>query len=174
MIQARYRAYAVVTGDSTGTSVDYVRVGDAVKMTEGLKEISAKTLIEAMQDPVMVLDSRGLIVTQNAACRKLFGYALKDIAGKHLLDYGPAPTYSLKEMKRAKKSFSAAIKEDKSFVFEYEFVTKKGKSVRVLLSDSRLKDAKKRTTHILALLRDITERKNAERVVMNIGGKSFE
>jgi len=139
-----------------------------------LVDLSATSLIEAMQDPVMVLDSRGHIVTQNAACRKMFGYAPRNIAGKHLLDCGLASTYSLKEMKRAKRSFSAAIKEDKGFVFEYEFVTKKGKSVHVLLSGSMLKDAKKRTMHILALLRDITERKEVERVMMNIGGKSFE
>ena len=134
-------------------------------MTEGLKEISAKVLIEAVPDPVMVLDSRGLIVAQNAACRKLFGYALRDIAGKHLLDCGLASTYSLKEMRSAKRNFSDAIKEDKGFALEYEFVTKKGRSVHVLLSGSTLKDVEKKTTHIIVLLKDLTERKRAEEAV---------
>ena len=132
-------------------------------MIQELVELSAKSLIEAMLDPVMVLDSRGRIVAQNAACKKLLGYALRDILDKHLLDCGLASTYSLKELRSAKRRFSAAIKEDKGFVFEYEFLTKKSKSVHVLLSGSMLKDAKKRTTHIIALFRDITERKQTER-----------
>lgn len=162
MIQARCRAYAVVTKISTGTFGNYVQVGDVVKMTEELKEISANVLIEAMQDPVMVLDSRGLIAVQNAACRKLLGYALRDIVGKHLLDCVLASTYSLKELRSEKRNFNSAIKEDKGFVFEYQFAGKEGKSIHVLLSGSMLKDARKRTTHIIALLRDITARKKAE------------
>ena len=154
--------------------MDYAQIGEVMKMAEGLKSISAKTLIEAMQDPIMVLDSRALNVAQNAACKKLFGYAPKDIISKHLPDSSLASTYSLKETKCAKRSFDAAIKEDKGFFFENEFATWRSKSVHVLPSGSKLKDAKKMTTHILALLRDITERKNAERVMMNIGGKSSE
>ncbi len=131
-------------------------------MVEGLKERSAKALIDAMQDPVMVLDSRGLIVTQNTACSKLFGYPLKDIVDKHFLECGLASTYSIKELRSAKRSLSAAIKEDKGFTFEYEFVTKKGKSVYVLLSGSMLKYAKKNITYVIVLLRDNTESKKTE------------
>ncbi len=130
-------------------------------MTDGLNESSVKSFIGAMIDPVMVLDARGQIVIQNAASRNLFGYALKDIVGKHFIDWSLASTYSVRELRSAKRSFSAAIKEDKGFALEYEFVTKKGKSVHVLLSGSMLKDPNNTTTHIMVLLRDITEQKKA-------------
>ena len=136
-----------------------------ILLIQELVEISAKSLIEAMQDPVMVLDSRGRIVAQNAACRKLLGHALEDIVGKHMLDCVLASTYSGKELRSAKRSFSAAIKEDKGFIFEYKSASKNGKPIHVLLSGSMLMGAKKRTTHIIALLRNITERKKAKKAL---------
>ncbi|MHA1613604.1 MAG: PAS domain S-box protein [Candidatus Thorarchaeota archaeon] len=131
-------------------------------MVDGLNESLAKSFIGALLDPVLVLDARGQIVIQNAACKNLFGYALKDIVGKHFIDWSLASTYSVKELRSTKKSFSAAIKEDKGFALEYDSVTKKGKSVHVLLSGSMLKDTKNKATHIIVILRDITEQKKTE------------
>lgn len=47
-------------------------------MIQDLAELSAMSLVEPMQNPVMILNSSGRIAFQNAACRKLLGYALRD------------------------------------------------------------------------------------------------
>jgi PAS domain S-box-containing protein len=131
---------------------------------EDMEKITAKTLIEAMLDPVMVLNQKGIILEMNSAVQRLFGYGKKKATGKHFLELSYEPAALPKELKRIKSDFNSAVKEGTGIAFEYEYITKKGKSVIVSFNGSILKEATEQTINVVTILRDVTERKKADEI----------
>ncbi|MGY5862030.1 MAG: PAS domain S-box protein [Candidatus Thorarchaeota archaeon] len=134
-------------------------------MNQELGEFSAMFLVEAMQDPVLVLDSKGIILGMNPAARRFFGYGKKEAMSKHFLELSYKSTALPNELKRIKMNFTAAVKEGTSIVLEYEYITKKGKSVFISLNGSMVKDEKKKKVNVIAIFRDITERMKAKELL---------
>ncbi len=131
-------------------------------MTGVLEEKFAKDLVGIIQDPVMVLDRQGIILNMNSAVGNLFGYGKKEATGKHFLELSYEHATLPKELVRVKRDFNAAVKTSASITFEYEYITKKGKSVHVSFSGSLLKNSKQKTISVIAIFSNITERKKTD------------
>ena len=50
-----------------------------------------RTLIATAVDGIIVIDIEGRILVYNAACERLFGYSLEEVAGKNVKTLMPSP-----------------------------------------------------------------------------------
>jgi len=132
-------------------------------LTQEVVELSGMSMIKAMVDPVMVLDRKGAIVEMNLAAQRLLGYKKNKSVGRHFLELGSESAALHNALKKAKRDFNAAVRKGVGITLEYEFITKKGRSIHISFSGSILKNARKRPANVIAVFRDITELKRVER-----------
>ncbi|HEX2728212.1 MAG TPA: histidine kinase N-terminal 7TM domain-containing protein, partial [Rubrobacteraceae bacterium] len=116
--------------------------------------VARDAAIEGMNDAVIVADARGRIVDLNPAAREVLGIAASDSAGAHLSEIAPDLAALLDiygGADSARKEVEIRAGDD---LREYE------------MSLSSLRDRKERLTGHLLVLRDVTERKLAERELL--------
>ena len=65
-------------------------IGASVTMTAPTDE-AFRTLIATAVDGIIVIDIEGRILVYNAACERLFGYSLEEVAGKNVKTLMPSP-----------------------------------------------------------------------------------
>lgn len=117
----------------------------------------AKKIIETMGDGLIVTDLEGKITSVNRAFLELEGLEEKEVIGKSAIEYF-AP-----ENKSKYEEFMEKIMENgNAGPIEATGITKDGKEVATLVSASLLRDAENKPTALFAVVRDITERKEAE------------
>jgi PAS domain S-box-containing protein len=119
----------------------------AVESLKLYEEIFARA-----SEGVLILDPQGRMLQQNEAHRKLLGYSDEEIVGKTPELWASSFPYNRQHM-------------EKTGTFQGEVASraKWGQEIIVELSAFPTRDAAGRTTGIVAIKRDITERKWAER-----------
>jgi PAS domain S-box-containing protein len=129
------------------------------KLDAEARGVAAKTTVEMMEsipDPVFANDMQGKITQFNRAVTGLLGY------GKEII--GELPTVLVAESEIPKAT--EVIKEivEIGFLHNKEFTmkAKDGRHIPVLLNGALRKDKDGNPTGMVAVLRDITERKQAE------------
>ena len=111
-------------------------------------------------DGIIIADLKGIITYVNPGIRKLFGYNKGEFIGKHI-------SIISQDYKVVKKKISDLIKMG-SWIGEIMCKKKNKKEIfHVLLSLSMIKDIKKKPIAIMANIRDITEKKQTERKILN-------
>ena len=152
---------------------------DLVKeRTEQLSETKdyLDNIIDSSHDSILIGDSTGNIVRFNQSFLKLIGYEEKEIEGKHFVEL------SLKEEGTYESTTGELVEINEEFfknsnkmiyeiLFEEGIVTnwesyylrKDGKIVPIEMSVAYLYDKKKANIGSVAITRDITERKRAEK-----------
>lgn len=134
-------------------------VTERIKIDQELKnsELKYRTLVENLNEVVMLVDNDDRILFVNQKFEKLFGYTLDEVIGKigyeFLLD------------KNDKHKIIDAInqrKEKISSQYEACFLTKNGERIIFFVNGSPIYDASGNVIGSLGAMTDITERKRAD------------
>ncbi|MFH1102851.1 MAG: PAS domain S-box protein [Pseudomonadota bacterium] len=117
-----------------------------------------RSLINSSADAIVVYDLEGGVQHISPVFTQMFGWTLEDLKGKRI-SYVPDS-----EMEPTMESLNAIVKEGKAVQgFETKRYTKDGRILDVSMSGSRFNDDQGRPAGILAIIRDIAERKKLER-----------
>ncbi|MFQ6032999.1 MAG: PAS domain S-box protein, partial [Candidatus Zixiibacteriota bacterium] len=119
-----------------------------------------KNLFESANDAIIHLDRSGRILEVNKKAMEVFGGTKAEVLGKHFKELG---IFSLDEIPTLVRNF-ANILADKEISLTLSIRNKKGVEVPLECSASLIKTDGK-TTGIMVIARDITERKEAEKKI---------
>jgi diguanylate cyclase (GGDEF)-like protein/PAS domain S-box-containing protein len=123
-------------------------------------ELVAAATIEGMPDGVMLVNMSGEIIYVNKACEKLLGYKANELIGISALKL---PTYSRsKDRVKAQQYLRMVIEKSSAKPIDMNAVTKDGEEIPISFTASVIKDAQNNPKTLVAVIRDISERKRAE------------
>lgn len=123
--------------------------------------------LDAQKDTFFLFNpENGKAVRWNKAFRETSGYADEEIAEL------PAPShyYGPKDLEKAEKA-TTAILEGKSVIFEMELICKDGHKVPTEYQASLIADETAKHKYLVAVGRDITERKRAEQKLLALNNE---
>jgi len=132
---------------------EQVRLGEEVRRIER----HLVSVVESASDIVLSTDIEGRIWTWNAAAMKLSGYPLHEVKEHFLFEYCTAD-----QQKDVKRLFTDMKREKKSKMAEWDLITKHGDSIPVSWVLSPMKDDSLQAVGIVAVGRDLTERRKFE------------
>lgn len=123
-------------------------------------ELATCAAIEEMPDGVMLVDADGKVLYINKACEKLLGYKAGELIGKSSL---ALPTYrSWTEQEKARNALKEVMAKGSTGHIDMGAITKSGKEIPITFTAFVIKDSKGNPKNLVAIMRDITERKRAE------------
>ncbi|MBI3990451.1 MAG: PAS domain S-box protein, partial [candidate division NC10 bacterium] len=128
------------------------RAEATLRESEGLHRL----LLESSPDPVIFYDMSAKVTYMNPAFVQTFGWSQEELLGKQI-DF--VPEESLPETKAA---VQRVLSGEKVELFETKRFTKDKRVLNVQISASLLKDKAGKPAGMIAMFRDITERKRAE------------
>ncbi|NQT74374.1 MAG: PAS domain S-box protein [Chloroflexi bacterium] len=135
---------------------------------EALRESEGKLreIFENVNDEIVYLDQSGTIVDLNNRIEDMFGYTRNELVGKNL---GELELFSSEDLVEFATSFDNLIAEsvpgESRFLKEFEAKRKDGSTVFVE-SSARLIERDGKPAGLLSVIRDITERKQAEEEIL--------
>ena len=121
--------------------------------------VAADNILSTIADSLILLDREGNITTVNKATLDLSGYGKSELKGKSV------------EVLFREKDFKStlldkAIKGEIIRNYELTFKTKTGDNIPVIFSSSTMMDKAGGMAGIVCLIKDITERKKAEKAII--------
>lgn len=123
-------------------------------------ELIALETIDGMPDGVMLVNMNGEVIYVNKAFEKLLGYRAKTLIGKSALDL---PTYrKSKDREKARDYLRKVIERSSAKPIDMAGISKDGKEIPINFTASVIKDAQGNPQTLVAVIRDISERKHAE------------
>ena len=143
--------------------VERQKVASEVKRTEEVvrqSELAAAAVIEGMSDGVMLVNMKGGIVYVNKAFEKLLGYKASELMGRSALEL---PTYSKsKDRQRAREYLLTVIANNSTVPIDMSAITKGGVEIPINFTASVIRDSRGKPRTLVAVVRDVSERKRAE------------
>ncbi len=116
--------------------------------------------IEEMPDGVMLVDLDGKVAYVNEAFEKLLGYKADELVGTSALDL---PTYfGPRDRERAREVLKEAMEKGSAEHIDIGALNKAGEEIAISFAASVMKDAWGNPRTLVAVIRDITERKRRE------------
>ncbi len=146
----RLTAISTVTRDITESK----KAQEALR----LSSIYNRSLIEASLDPLVTIGPDGEITDLNIATELVTGYSRDELIGTDFTNYFTDP-------EKAREGYEQVFREGLVWDYELEIQNKNGETTPVLYNASVYKDETGRVIGIFAAARDITERKNAEKLL---------
>lgn len=144
----------------TGISRDITERKWAEEQLRAEKEFS-ESVLNAVVDTVFVFDpNTGKPLRWNKAFNEISGCTDEEIASRK----APDDWYSEKDLKRAGAATERIFQEGQATV-EMSLITKDGRLIPTEYTGSLINDAEDRPQYVIAVGRDITERKQAEEVL---------
>lgn len=128
-----------------------------------------RTIFENVNDEIIYVDKHGKILYVNKRSYDIFGYKPEEIIGKNFIKLG---WFGVKDLPKMFRLFKGAIKGRTIDMMELEVKHKAGHIVPVEVSTRPVKKNGK-TAGFLSIVRDITERKHAEKALQD-SKKRFE
>ncbi len=143
------------TGELKGAVLVFRDIGEKRLAERENQRLAA--IIASSEDAILGESLEGKITAWNAAAERLFGYSAAEVMGKSVgvlepPDFEEATGSKLGRIRRG----------ERVQVFDTTRVTKEGKSIPVSISVSPIRDAEGTVIGASKIVRDITERKNAE------------
>jgi PAS domain S-box-containing protein len=114
--------------------------------------------IEEAMDGVQIVDLDGLIIYSNKAVRELYGFSPEELVGKHVNEMNADPDF-------ASRFILPRIMETGRWSGELMVKHKNGGTFPIWLSTSIVKDTQSNPIAMVGIIRDITERKQAEEIL---------
>ena len=136
------------------------QLGYNQRILDSLKESEAKfkTLFENASDYIVYIDAEGTILETNDAVEQLTGFKREEVIGRNFAEIGfTRPELGRKALKLVRDVFAGRPTQ----ITEYENLRKDG-TVVTIEANPRLVKKGGKPIGILAVIRDITERKRAE------------
>ncbi len=130
------------------------------KADEALRESEEKlrATFGTMSDAIAVTDVSGNLVDINEATVRLLGYRQKEeLIGRNALDL-----IAERDRAKAAEDIGKALVEGDTSLTEYALLTENGGEVEIEASAALLRDGSGNPAGVIAVMRDITERKRAE------------
>ncbi len=119
--------------------------------------------IEEMPDGVMLVNMDGKLTYMNEACARLLGYKAGEMIGTSALEL---PTYrESRDREKAREILKKVISGGSTEPIDMDVITKDGREIPVSFTASVIKDAQGNSRTLVAVIRDVTERKRAEDAV---------
>jgi len=138
----------------------YLDITERKRAEEALQEGKefVENLIASMQDGVSVLDSHGVHIDVNAAFCQMTGFSREELIGVGT----PHPYWPPEAHEETERAFQKTLRGEFSDI-EVTFMRKNGERFPVIASPSWVKDKQGNVTSYFATVKDITERKRAEK-----------
>jgi len=118
-------------------------------------------VIDAMGDGLVLVDMGGKITAVNPAFEKMTGYERSEVVGKAVAEIRPK-MLNPEDLERMMGMLRAGIEGKIVPSGILTLVTKDGREIPVAFTASYIKDAEGKPTAIVAMFKDITERKRIE------------
>ena len=115
-----------------------------------------QAIIQASPLAIVVLDTEGVVKLWNAAAERIYGWRAEEVLGR------PLPTIPAGQEEELRRNHERAVAGQNFVNYETRRLRKDGTFVDVSISTAPLRDAAGRTSGVVALVADITERKRAE------------
>ncbi len=121
-------------------------------------------VINALADPLMLLDMEGTILFINEAFEKMSGHERAELMGRPFIEFLDS---SLKkgELPKILQATESAFSGEETPPLEFTFVTKQGEEVPLAANASFVNDAKENRWGVVVTFRDMAEMKRAERIL---------
>ncbi len=129
---------------------------------ERARAATLATIVDAMIDPVFVFDLEGRCVFANRAYSQMFGMEPKDIVGKSIMEIPGIEKQKPEEVEKFMPLIREAIERSSAGPMELVLVAMDGREIPLSIAGGVIRDAQGNPTHVVAVLRDITELKRAE------------
>jgi PAS domain S-box-containing protein len=120
-----------------------------------------ESIIESSKDGILTVDDKGYILSCNTAMEKISGFNKEELVGTH----ASSLVVEDKEIRKYLREKVAELYEKGFATYEATYATKDGKSVVVDCTSSMIKNEKGDYIAGVSVLRDITERKKAEKEI---------
>jgi len=132
---------------------------EQVRLSEEVHRVERHlaSIFESASDMVLSTDINGRILSWNPAAEKISGYSLHEVEGELFFEY-----LAKQHQEEAAKVFSNMKHGEGGRMAEWGLVTKKGAAVYVSWVCSPMKDEESSATGIVAVGRDLTERRKLE------------
>ncbi len=136
---------------------EQIRLGEEIRRVE--RHLAG--VVESANDMVLSTDITGRILTWNQAAERISGYTLKEVQGRFLFEYCAED-----HIEPLRAFFAAEARQSGSGTAEYDIITSQGVRIPVAWVFSPMKDDMDRTAGIVALGRDLTERRKFEQQLL--------
>jgi PAS domain S-box-containing protein len=121
-----------------------------------------ENIFKTTADGIIVSNPEGYITMVNEAVEKMLGYSRDELIGKHPTELGIKGN----EHDRKREEFVTNLQEEGHVIgFEHTWVKKDGSLLDIGMNITFLKDSQENITGAVASVRDITERKKAEKEI---------
>ena len=144
---------------SDGEFLGYIGSCIDIEDREQAEAVRARlaAIVENSNDAVISKDLEGRILTWNESAQRIFGYTEAEVVGKHITILIPS------NLQSEETEILARLRRGER-ISHYETVrkTKSGREISVSLTSSPIKDEKGRIIAASKIVRDITEKKEAE------------
>ena len=135
---------------------------ERAKETGGRSEEHLREIIDCVKDGIVILDLTGKITTINKSVTEVAGYTTEDIVGKRLTRLKMFPPKSIATMFTA---FTRVVSGQQPPPYEVEVYTKTGEKLVAEIHGSLLRKGGEKAG-VVAVLRDVTERKQLEALLL--------
>ncbi len=134
-------------------------VTEQVRLSEEVRRVERHlaSVVESAQDIVLSTDMEGRILTWNTAAERLSGFSLHEVRERHLFDFCPGD--DPEEMGGVFANLQAGKEAQMA---EQDLKTRKGGRIPVAWIFSPMKDHLSKTAGVVAVGRDLTERRKFE------------
>ncbi len=123
-------------------------------------ELIAATIIEGMPDGIMLVCMDGKVLYVNKAFEKMMGYEAEELIGTSAVEL---PTYrNSKDKENARWVLTRFIKKGSAEPTDMVAIAKDGKEIPIAFSASVIKGAQGNSKILVAIMRDISERRRAD------------
>ncbi|MFO8100575.1 MAG: PAS domain-containing sensor histidine kinase [Dehalococcoidia bacterium] len=134
--------------------------GEQAEQTVSEKERYIASIAASSADAILSMNPRGMITSWNKGAELIFGYKEEEIVGQYISALVPEHLAQEGELERLAEEIS---RNGHISSFETERVAKSGRSIPVSLTQTALTDDEGNLTGYSKIVRDITERKEAEK-----------
>jgi len=117
-------------------------------------------IVDSSDDAIVGEDLNGVILTWNKGAEKIYGYSAREMVGKPIFNLIPSS-----EHYKISKLIEKVKNRGKVAHYEAQRTKKDGTKIDILVTLSHIKNVDGEITGISAIVRDITERKKAERAL---------